>query len=116
MDVKEFETFLKSLSGEKFVSGNCFFYQSFSEVFWADNTSEGVTAQIIKPVYEKRGYTAEFEISEGELTIHYFKDEQEILLGADMFGEVLMENFFIMSYISLLAGSFVYNFIFSNTF
>ena len=109
MDVKEFENFLKGLSKENFISGNIFFHDNFTEIFWADSASENITAQITKPVKQKLGYSADFEISDGELSINYYKDNQEDIISAETFGEIVMDNFFIMTYVSLLVGYFIYN-------
>ena len=109
MDVKEFENFLKGLSKESFISGNIFFHDNFTEIFWADSASENITAQITKPVKQKLGYSADFEISDGKLSINYYKDNHEAIINAETFGELVMDNFFIMTYISLLVGFFIYN-------
>ena len=111
MDIKEFEKFLMGLSREKFITGNIFFYDNFTEIFWADNSSESITTQITRPVKQKNGYSADFEISDGELTINYYKDDQEIVEKSEQMSSMLIDNFFVMAYIGVII-----TFVFLNTF
>ena len=102
MDIQEFETFLKGLSSEKFITGNIFFYDNFTEVFWADSSSENITSQITRPVKQKNGYSADFEISDGELTINYYKDDQELTEASEQFSSMIIDNFFVMAYMGIV--------------
>ena len=111
MDIQEFEKFLMGLSREKFITGNIFFYDNFTEIFWADNLSESITTQITRPVKQKNGYSADFEISDGELTINYYKDDQELTEHSEQMSSMLMDNFFVMAYIGIII-----TFVFLNTF
>ncbi len=111
MDIQEFEKFLMGLSREKFITGNIFFYDNFTEIFWADNLSESITTQITRPVKQKNGYSADFEISDGELTINYYKDDQELMEHSEQMSSMLMDNFFVMAYVGIMI-----TFVFLNTF
>ena len=102
MDILEFEKFLMGLSREKFITGNIFFYDNFTEIFWADNASENITTQITRPVKQKNGYSADFEISDGELTINYYKDDQELMEASEKFSSMIIDNFFVMAYIGVI--------------
>ena len=90
MNIQEFEKFLMGLSREKFITGNIFFYDNFTEIFWADNSSESITTQITRPVKQKNGYSADFEISDGELTINYYKDDQELMEKSEKMSSMLV--------------------------
>ena len=79
-----------------------FFYDNFTEIFWADNSSESITTQITRPVKQKNGYSADFEISDGELTINYYKDDQELMERSEKMSSLFMDNFFVMAYIGII--------------
>ena len=116
MDVQEFEKFLMGLSREKFITGNIFFYDNFTEIFWADNSSENITTQITRPVKQKNGYSADFEISDGELTINYYKDDQEIMEASEQISSMVLDNFFVMAYVGIIIMFIFLNIFISGTF
>ena len=60
---------------------------------------------------QKNGYSADFEISDGELTINYYKDDQELVEKSEQMSSMFIDNFFVMAILELLL-----RFVFLNTF